>query len=454
MKHRNLILGFALTLGTLGAIGVGTAVGSIGTPNEVGAKNDQTRFEDGDTYKLIGSLAKYSTVEWNRDAGINVSPIAGDETYAFSVDVALTENDEFKFILDKANGEDADGDYVNTTSFAIGDVTYIQGGGDANFKVNVTGSYRFKLVSAIDSYDDVSWGMSIEKINDLPESKVTLYDPEGNVCREVTAANGYTFRVNYFAIDGYSNIKWYTNEERTEEYVPGTIEDDLALYAAGIKATEVHTVYFEGNYNYAHVWTSVGGPGTTWPGLEMAEVSRAWTTDSKVYRLDIPAVYTGVDRILFHDNQGNKTGDSVLTVGTYVYEVGENNTAVVAADSADKLAALEFITEFDTLRKDDGSICYLVNETGHEDALNSIITKYEAIENKALVDSLEDVGGDANIGATMAMLLAKKNSTSGVYGVYSTDPYNTTWIVLMALAGTSVLLGGAFFALKRKKAHK
>lgn len=454
MKHKNLIIGFALALGTLGAIGVGTAIGSIGTPNEVGAKNDSTRFEDGDTYKLIGSLAKYSTVEWNRDAGLNVSSLSGDETYAFSLDVALTGNDEFKFILDKANGDDGNGDYVNTTSFVQDDVTYIQGGGDGNFKVNITGSYRFKLVSTIDSYDDVSYGMSIEKIADLPESKVTLYDPDGNVCRELTAANGYTFRVNFFEIEGYSNIKWYTNEERTEEYVPGVITDDLALYAGGTTATEVHTIYLEGNYNYAHVWTSVGGPGTTWPGLEMTEISRAWTTDAKVYRLDIPASYTGVDRVIFHNNQGSQTADSVLVAGTCVYEIGENNTAVVADDSADKLAALDFITEFDTLRKD-GDICYLLKDTD-QDALNSIITKYDAVKNKDLVDGLTDIDGgkDVTVGMTMNMLIANKNSASGVYGVYSTDPYNTTWIVLLALAGTSVLLGGAFFALKRKKAHK
>lgn len=449
MKHKNLIIGFALALGTLGAIGVGTAVGSIGTPNEVEAYNQ------GDVYEIVGALANYSDVNWTPGGSrkITKSEMRGEQKWFYD-DLLLEDGDTFKIV----NGSNTANPWDIKQSLSEDDKTNftIQGGG--NFEVLVGGYYRISFLETLENDNNYLNGYSFAKLaDDVPYYDVTLIGPDETTIKTEETSGITVYNVNWFKVDGYVNHGWYTDAELKTEYVPSVPTADFTLYGKWETAPADLIVYYEGDFTHAYIYSSDATyKNNTWPGVAMEKLDRAWGTN--VYKFVVEGEYEANMIIFNNGGQGQQSADIALVSETAVYngwQEGDDKKGQVAADSDDKLAALDFITEFDTLRKD-GSICYLVNETGNEDALNSIITKYEAIENKALVDGLTDIGAEegVTIGLTMAMLLSHKNGTSGVYGVYSTDPYNTTWIVLLALAGTSVLLGGAFFALKRKKARK
>ena len=433
MKRRNLILGFALALGTLGAIGVGTTVGSIGTPNEVEA------YAEGDTYKLVGQLVNYSSVGWSGDTGLplDISVNLGDDDRAgWACEVNLKAGDEFKIVLDYGDSSLGDKWIDNTTTFGdyIGKADVSKP--NANFKVLVTGTYRIAVDQNIDTYEDSSYGYEFEKLADQTSYyNSTLIGPGGTAIKTEEISGDAVYNVSWFKVDGYVNRGWYTDPNFKTEYVPAVPEGDVTLYGKWETAPADLIVYYEGDFTHAYIFGTYSN--NVWPGVAMEKLDRAWGTN--VYKFVVEGEYEATSIIFNDGGQGKQSADITLAKETAVYngwQDDEGKKGQVAADSDDKLAALDFITEFDTLRKD-GSICYLVNETGHEDALNSIIAKYEAIQNKALVDSLEDVGGDADIGTTMAMLIGKKNSTSGIYGVYDVNSFDTAWIVVLALASSS-----------------
>ena len=461
MKHRNLILGFALALGTLGAIGVGTAVGSYGTPNEVKAAGEGEEEANKAYFEIVGSLSKYSSVSWTPGYGLKMNGSEDrDGVTWYYADVSFNAGDTFKVVYNYWEGADFKTNWIAAwgVNFEEQQIYGWQGNDDNNFHVNADGDYRFFISS--EAYNSTSnpGNRNLYDIKSVQAEsfEATLYLPDGSTKKE-TASSLAEYNPSWFKVDGYVNRGWYTDLELETEYVPAAPTSDITLYGKWETAPADLTVYYEGDFTHAYIYSSDASyKNNTWPGVAMEKIDRAWGTN--VYKFVVEGEYEANMIIFNNGGQGQQSANITLAKETAVYNGWQDDEGLkgqVADDSDDKLAALDFITEFDTLRKD-GDICYLVNNTGHEDALNSIITKYEAIENKDLVDNLEDIGTDAptTIGTTMAMLIAKKNSTSGVYGVYSTDPYNTTWIVILALAGASVLLGGAFFALKRKKARK
>lgn len=461
MKRRNLILGFALALGTLGAIGVGTTVGSIGTPNEVGAAGESGEEVNKPYFEIVGVLKGYtgSTQDWTPGAGIKLSKSEerDDGHTWYYADVSFRQDDQFKVVYNYFNEAGAmSTNWIGAKNVNFNEQQIWGYENDGNFHVGADGDYRFYIR---DDASTASGDEGKQEFYDIADAvaesyKVTLVLPDGQT-KEDKASSLAEYNTSWFKVDGYVNRGWYTDSDLKTEYVPSVPTADFTLYGKWETAPADLIVYYEGDFTHAYIYSSEASyRNNTWPGVAMEKLDRAW--DANVYKFVVEGEYEA-NMIIFNDGgQGKQSADITLAKETAVYngwQDGEDKKGQVAADSDDKLAALDFITEFDTLRKD-GSICYLVNETGHEDALNSIIAKYEAIQNKALVDSLEDVGGNADIGTTMAMLIGKKNSSSGIYGVYDVNSFDTAWIVVLALAGASALLGGAFFLLKRKKARK
>lgn len=480
MKFKSYLLAAALLLGGAGAAAVGTSVTlAADEPAKVDA------LAEGQVFKITGTLKNYPDVRWGSDTVTDVGNLALDQTYVettdndqeftiYYADVVLAVGDQFKIVVETTNADGAKSiDWVSSTCSVLPGIT---GGENLNFVVQEAGRYRIGIHESANS----SWGYGsftdgvpqynpyrIEKLPDASKFTVTYIGPDGNEVLTDVAHEGVEYATTWFLIDGYVNVQWYVDEDRTEPYAAQILTEDTILYGKGDVAPEDRVIYYEGDKTYFHAWHDQFSEGTAWPGLPIAEnseiVTRKWDTEATVYKITIPGEYLA-DKIIFNNpDTGFQTGnlDIVDVEGLAVYDDnGYNNV---------KSAALEFITMFDTLRQD-GNICYLLSEENKAD-LETIVEGYNSLPEgaHALIDGVEDIGAARDddkdgvmtpayctIGETMNYLLINSGvdvtTTAGF--IESFEKNASDWIAIVSIAAVSVAAAGLFFFIRKKKSAK
>lgn len=245
-----------------------------------------------------------------------------------------------------------------------------------------------------------------------------------------------------------------TAGETLNVYAKTTIcapEDDYYAYVEA---------WADNPFEYAHIYSTTTGAATVWPGIkgEIAPISYVTGEGIALYRVLVPAEYEA-DMIIFNNSKGEQTGDMPLN-GPAVYPSGNKETATgPVEDSADKIAALAFLTYYDTLRKDhtwggeikEDSICWLIEDNAAWTELKGL---YEAINDKTLVDGVADL--DGTIGETMDYLYSRIGGTpEGNLPIAFNNDDDTAMIVSLSIVGglfAIVALGAVLFA-KRKRAR-
>lgn len=480
MKFKSYLLAAALLLGGAGAAAVGTSVTlAADEPAKVDA------LAEGQVFKITGTLKNYPDVRWGGPGVTDVGNLVLDQTYIettdngeqfkiYYADVVLAVGDEFKIVVETTGADGAKSiEWVSSTCSLLPGLT---GGDNANFVVQEAGSYRIGIhESAGPNWGYGNWNNGVpqynpyrlEKLPDVSEFTVTFIGPDGTEVHTDTAHEGVEYATKWFLVDGYINVQWYIDEDRTEPYVSQILTEDTTLYGKGDVAPEDRVIYYEGDKTYFHAWHDSFSEGTAWPGLPIAEnseiVTRKWDTEATVYKITIPGEYLA-DKIIFNDPDTElqtENLDIVDVEGPAVYDDnGYNNV---------KSAALEFITVFDTIRKD-GDICYLLNDENKAD-LEALVEGYNSLPEgtHALIDGVEDLGAARDddkdgvltpayctIGETMNYLLINSgvDVTTPAGFIESFQKNASDWIAIVSIAAVSVAAAGLFFFIRKKKSAK
>lgn len=453
MKFKSYLLAAALVLGGAGAAAVGASVTlAADEPTKVDA------YTEGDVYKVVGKLANYPTENWDgaADLILDTETTIGDENPqpALSITLDLAAGDIFK-VRNISTGA-----WCKTANLGVDFLTLTQDN-DQNFQVVTGGTYTITINKHLDTFNDnISSGYYVT-MKVAEDVTVNLIGADGEVARTDGTTNNVIYTPDFLYQDGFVNRGWFYDAELTDPYEPVVLNaGEITLYGKWEEAGPDLKIYYEGNFTKAYVWNSNGG-GDTWPGQDMTKLERSWVSESDVYVFMVPAEYEA-DRIIFTNeiaNDANKTADLVLSSKTAVY----GNEGIVA-DSDDKLAAIDFITAFDELRDDNGDICGILEDSAKYEEVMSL---YNAINDKDLVDSLEDIGAaikvddeyeptTVTIGETMNYLLVTRGTDVGTgAGLIGSFQKNASdWIAIVSIAAVSVAAAGLFFFIRKKKSAK
>lgn len=449
MKFKSYLLAAALLLGGAGAAAVGTSVTlAADEPTKVDA------YTEGDVYKIQGKLANYPTENWNGAANLilDKETTIGDENPqpALSITLDLAAGDVFKVVNSTTNT------WCKTANLGLDFLTLTQDN-DQNFQVVTGGTYTITINKHLDTFNDnVSSGYYVTMVT-AEAVTVNLVGANGEVARVDETTNNVIYNPAFLFQDGFVNRGWFYDAELTDPYDPVALDaGEITLYGKWEDAGPDLKIYYEGSYTKAYVWNSNGG-GDTWPGQDMTKLERSWVSESDVYVFMVPAEYEA-DRIIFNGVNG-QTDDLVLGPVTAVY--GDEG---VVFDSDDKLAAIDFITAFDELRDDNGDICGILEDSAKYEEVKGL---YNTIQDKTLVDSLEDLGaaikvGDeyepttVTIGDTMNYLLVTRGTDVGTgAGLIGSFQKNASdWIAIVSIAVVSVAAAGLFFFIRKRKSAK
>lgn len=274
------------------------------------------------------------------------------------------------------------------------------------------------------------------------------------VVREDVVNAGSTYNPGFVFVDGMVNEGWYTNADLTTPYVPAVIEADLTLYGKYVPAPADYEIYYEGEFTNAYYWGFGGAAPAAFPGAPMTLVEIPYISEKPVYRITIQGEYQASEIIFAAADGKTQTENLDLTGASAVY--GDEG---ILADFSDKLAALAFLTHYDTLRKPhtwgdetkEDSICWLIEDNAAWTELKGL---YEAINDKNLVDGVPDL--DGTIGETVAYLYSRiKGTPEGNLPIAFNNDDDTAMIVSLSIVGglfVIVALGAVLFA-KRKRAR-
>lgn len=456
MKFKSYLLAAALLLGGAGAAAVGTSVTL--------AADEPAKVEAADSvvYRIVGDLENYPAENWNGNGNL-VLTLGEDGNYHITLNLAV--NDAFKF--------QHDGNYYNeTTNFYIDGIQYISGGYQNNYVVKVAGKYDISINAGITSWEnweqnknegaDGSFYYSpfgFQYLGVSEKVEVTFLDPDGKTVKTVSVPNDTVYTTTWFLVDGYTNVQWYTDEERTKLYVPQILTEDTTLYGKGDVAGPDSVVYFEGTYTHAYYWSEFGDTDKLWPGVELSnseqvtELNRHYVTEGTVWKITIPG-----------EVQAKNIKFSKGTVESENYALVEGAVYTDAGIHEDKTNAMIFLAAFDELRDDNGDICGILEDSVKYDEVKSL---YNTIQDKTLVDSLEDLGaaikvGDeyepttVTIGDTMNYLLVTRGTDVGTgAGLIGSFQKNASdWIAIVSIAAVSVAAAGLFFFIRKRKSAK
>lgn len=449
MKFKSYLLAAALLLGGAGAAAVGTSVTlAADEPTKVDA------YTEGDVYKIQGKLANYPTENWNGAANLilDTETTIGDDNPqpALSITLDLAVGDVFKVV------NSTTGTWCQTADLGVDFLTLTQDN-DRNFQVVTGGTYTITINKYLDSFKDNVASAYFVTIVTAEEVTVNLVGANGEVARVDETSNNVIYNPAFLFQDGFVNRGWFYDVDLTQPYEPVVLDsDEITLYGKWEDAGPDLKIYYEGSYTKAYVWNSNGG-GDEWPGQDMTKLERSWVSESDVYVFMVPAEYEA-DRIIFNGANG-QTDDLVLGPVTAVY--GDEGVVV---DSDDKLAAIDFITAFDELRDDNGDICGILEDSAKYEEVKGL---YNTIQDKTLVDSLEDLGAaikvddeyeltTVTIGETMKYLLVTRGTDVGTgAGLIGSFQKNASdWIAIVSIAAVSVAAAGLFFFIRKKKSAK
>lgn len=452
MKFKSYLLAAALLLGGAGAAAVGTSVTL--------AADEPAKVEAADSvvYRVVGDLENYPAENWNGNGNL-VLTLGDDGNYHITLNLA--ENDAFKFQHDGTY-------YDDTTFFNIDGVQYISGGHTSDFVVKVAGKYDLSLNAGISTWDNWSHNgdgsliyspFGFEYLGVTEEVDVTYLDPDGKTVKTVSVPNDSVYTTTWFLVDGYTNVQWYTDEERTQLYVPKILTEDTVLYGKGDVAGPDSVVYFEGTYTHAYYWSEHGDTDKPWPGVELSnseqvtELDRHYVTEGTVWKITIPG-----------EVQAKNIKFSKGTVESENYALVEGAVYTDTGIDQDKTNAMTFLAAFDELRDESGDICGILEDSAKYDEVKSL---YNTIIDKTLVDSLEDLGAaikvddeyeptTVTIGETMNYLLVTRGTDVGTgAGLIGSFQKNASdWIAIVSIAAVSVAAAGLFFFIRKKKSAK
>lgn len=455
MRIKNLILSLALGL-TVAAVGAGTVIAHV---NEEPLTVAAEPAPEGWIYDLAGTITDWQRVPFTYVEGGEPAhegegaPVDYWET-SFLADV----NDEFKIIT---KGPSYKEDWWMTyEQMGLGGYTdyFDLAPKDGNARVLQAGKYRIRIARDFATYPDKADSIWVTK-TEVSKVEVVYHIGTETLTEEVFAGEAY--HPSWKFVDGYYIEGFYTDAayehawptegvvatagEALNVYVKTTIcapEDDYYAYVEA---------WADNPFEYAHIFNTTTRAETVWPGIkgEIAPISYVTGEGIALYRVLVPAEYEA-DMIVFNNNKGEQTGDMPLN-GPAVYPSGNKETATgPMEDSADKIAALAFLTHYDTLRKED-SICWLIDDNAAWTELKGL---YEAITEKTLVDGVADL--DGTIGETMDYLYSRMEGTpEGNLPIVFNNDDDTAMIVSLSIVGglfVIVALGAVLFA-KRKRAR-
>lgn len=464
MRIKNLVLSLALGL-TVAAVGAGTVIAHV---NEEPLTVAAEPAPEGWIYDLAGTIT-----DWKRVPFIYVeggepahegegAPVDYWET-SFVADV----NDEFKIITKGPSY--TDDWWMSYGDMGLGGYTdyFDLAPKDNNARVLQAGNYRIRIARDFANYADKADGIWVTK-TDVSKVEVVYHIGTETLTEEVFAGEAY--HPSWKFVDGYYIEGFYTDAAYEhawpDEGVVVTAGEALNVYAKTTTCAPEDDYYAyveawaDNPFEYAHIFSTTTGAETVWPGIkgEIARISYVTGEDIALYRVLVPAEYEA-DMIVFNNNKGEQTGDMPLN-GPAVYPSGNKETATgPMEDSADKIAALAFLTHYDTLRKDhawgdetkEDSICWLIDDNAAWTELKGL---YEAINDRTLVDGVADL--DGTIGETMAYLYSRiKGTPEGNLPIAFNNDDDTAMIVSLSIVGglfVIVALGAVLFA-KRKRAR-
>lgn len=449
MKFKSYLLAAALLLGGAGAAAVGTSVTlAADEPAKVDA------YTEGDVYKVVGKLANYPTENWDGAANliIGTETTIGDDNPqpALSITLDLAPGDVFK-VRNISTGA-----WCKTANLGLDFLTLTQDN-DQNFQVVTGGTYTITINKHLDTFNDnISSGYYVTMVT-AEEVTVNLVGANGEVARVDETTNNVIYNPDFLFQDGFVNRGWFYDAELTDPYDPVALDaGEITLYGKWEAAGPDLMIYYEGNFTKAYVWNSNGGRDT-WPGQDMTKLERSWVSESDVYVFMVPAEYEA-DRIIFNDGS-KQTGNLVLGSTTAVY-----NDEGIAADSDDKLAAMDFLTAFDALRDENGDICGILEDSAKYE---EVMDLYNAIQDHSLVDGLKDLDAvrkegdeyvpvDVTVGQTMNYLLVTRGTDVGAgAGLIGSFQKNASdWIAIVSIAAVSVAAAGLFFFIRKRKSAK
>lgn len=470
MRIKNLVLSLALGL-TVAAVGAGTiAMHESGAPLIAEAAQPE-----GWSYVITGTMN-----DWSAAVGEDGKLHTSDSSYEFhyvengdqvegqteywEVTFAASANDMFKIVAYGPTYENKwemkydecgiDGKSEYFTSESGGAVV-----------VTASGNYTIRLASTFAEYGDKSYGIWVTSDVELVD---VIYHYDEGVTVNDKATVGISYIPSFKFVDGYYVRDFYTDETLEtvwpEEGVVPTAGETLNVYVKTelCPADADYYIYIEAwtdnPYKYVYLWND-NNVNNVWPGAEAEVAPVSYVTDELVtlYRYLVPAEYEASSLIL-HNGGGEQTQNITLS-GSNVYESGTDIEGPVT-DSADKLAALAFLEHYKTLRKThawegeplEGSICWIIEDAEEWATLKGL---YEAITNKALVDTIED-GENYTIKDTMDYLYSRMGGTpEGNLPIVFNNDDNTAMIVSLSIVGglfVIVALGAVLFA-KRKRAR-
>lgn len=472
MRIKNLVLSLALGL-TAAAVGAGTiAMYESGAPLIAEAAQPE-----GWSYVITGSMNGWSAAV-GEDGKLHTSDPSyefhyvenGDQvegqTEYWEVTFTASANAMFKIV---ANGPTYDRMWEMTYADCgiDGKSEYFTSESGGAVVVTASGNYTIRLAPTFAEYHDKSACIWVTK-TDVSKVEVVYHIGTETLTEEVFADEA--FHPSWKFVDGYYIEGFYTDAAYEHawptEGVVATAGETLNVYAKTTVCTPEDDYYAyveawaDNPFEYAHIFSTTTGAATVWPGIkgEIAPISYVTGEGITLYRVLVPAEYEA-DMIIFHNNNGEQTADMPLN-GPAVYPSGNEETATgPMEDSADKIAALAFLTHYDTLRTShpwgDGtkehSICWLITDNAAWTELKGL---YEAIHDRTLVDGVADL--DGTIGETMAYLYSRIGGTpEGNLPIAFNNDDDTAMIVSLSIVSglfVIVALGAVLFA-KRKRAR-
>ena len=455
MKFKSYLLAAALLLGGAGAAAVGTSVTlAADEPAKVDAYNE------GDVYELVGDLKGYSNDSWTIGQGFDftLTKEYDGKTY-FYMEVYLLEDDQFK-IVNSSNASNP-WDIKTADDSNARELISNNGNSSGNFVVKKTGVYEIAIDKHLENDDNYLTGYKFTYLSEAQIFTVSLIGADGQVALEDEANNFATYSPSFLIQDGYVNEGWYLDASFEEPYTARVLDSSITLYGKWVEAGPDTVVYFEGTYTYAYYWNEYGNTDKTWPGIELANSEQAtvserhYVTDATVWKIIIPAEVQAVN-IKFSYGEGKEESNNYVLVDGAVYtDVGIDE---------DKTNAMIFLAAFDELRDENGDICGILEDSAKYEEVKGL---YNTIQDKTLVDSLEDLGATikvddeyqpvpVTIGDTMNYLLVTRGTDVGTgAGLIGSFQKNASdWIAIVSIAAVSVAAAGLFFFIRKKKSAK
>lgn len=467
MRIKNLVLSLAVGL-AVAAVGAGTiAIHESGAPLIAEAAQPE-----GWSYVITGSMNGWSAAV-GEDGKLHTSDPSyefhyvenGDQvegqTEYWEVTFFASANDMFKIV---ANGPTYDKKWeMKYDECGIdGKSEYFTSETGGAVVVTASGNYTIRLASTFAEYDDRSYGIWVTSDVELVD---VIYHYDEGVTVTDKATVGVSYIPSFKFVDGYYVRGFYTDDTLEtvwpEEGVVPTAGEALNVYVK----TEVcpedadYYIYIEARtdnpYKYVYLWND-SNVNNVWPGAEAEVAPISYVTDELVtlYRYLVPAEYEASFLIL--NNGGTEQTLTIALSDSNVYASGTDVEGPMA-DSADKLAALAFLEHYETLRKThawgdktlEKSICWIIDDAEEWATLKGL---YEAITNKALVDTIED-GENNTIGDTMTYLYSRIDGTGDGSApiLFGNDDNNAMIIGLSVVCGLFLLVTFSVLYFNKRK---